>query len=258
MRHTEQGEGVPDALFENVVGEVLVGQCPSKLNRASHHGEDTEHMRACRLGIVRGHASANVIDVCEQAAGERVLCRGWHAKLWDAAVDQLRFSADAATPGVWSFGDASVHANGMLGFAGLGRPFAFSDMMTKPRPNQWQEGPRLADAPHPEVLVAKAISDGNGLDVVLFPGDKGHRAGLCFDQLRPGRQYVAHGAINPHVTADAAGTAQVAVDVTGRTTIETAAHLMRPCVANETHKTENGNSVEFESTRVARRTHARG
>ncbi|WP_155948632.1 hypothetical protein [Mycobacterium sp. URHB0044] len=144
----------------------------------------------------------------------------WHAELWDAAVEQLEFSAEAANPGVWSFSDASVHANGMLGFAGLGRPFAFSDMLTKPRPKQWQDGPRLAEAPHPEVLVAKAVSDGHGLDVVLFPGETGHRTGLRFDQLRPGREYVAHGAISPRVTADMAGTAQVAVDLTGRTTIE--------------------------------------
>ena len=144
----------------------------------------------------------------------------WHTELWNTALDQLRFSEDSVNPGVWSFADASVHGNGMLGFAGLGRPFAFNDMLTRPRPTAWQTGPRLADAPHPDVLVAKAVSDGEALDIVVYPGDRGARVRLRVDQLRPNRRYTVHGAVDPDITADAAGTAEVTVDVAGRTTIE--------------------------------------
>jgi hypothetical protein len=137
----------------------------------------------------------------------------WHAELWDAAKNELHFSDSGETPGVAKFEAASVHANGMA------RPYAFNDMLTKPRPPEWQLGPRLVDAPHPDVLVSKAVSDGRGLDLDLCPGTTGQRAGLRLDRLQPGRDYVAHGAVDSAISADAAGAAQIAVDIAGRTKV---------------------------------------
>lgn len=144
----------------------------------------------------------------------------WHATLWDAAVEQLHFTGQPTNPGVASFEAASVHANGMLGLGGLSRPLAFNDMLTKPRPTAWDNGPQLVEAPHPEVLVAKAVSDGHGLDLVLQPGIADGRVGLSLDCLRPFGRYVIHGAVESHLTADGHGRAELTADIMGRTTIE--------------------------------------
>jgi Linalool dehydratase/isomerase len=147
----------------------------------------------------------------------------WHAELWDAAATELRFFGNGESEGVAKFGAASVHANGMLGMGGMTRLYAFNDMLTKPRPPEWQCGPRLTDAPHPNALVSKAVSDGHGLDLVLRPGIINQRVGLRLDRLQPGCDYIAHGAVDSLVLADAAGIAQIAVDIENRTEV-----LVRP------------------------------
>jgi hypothetical protein len=149
--------------------------------------------------------------------------REWHDELRDAAVDQLRFVEHDENAGIRRFLDASVHGNAMLGFGSLGRPYDFVDMLTHPRPQQWHDGPRLKDAPHPAVLVAKAETDGRALDLVLYPGSDDQMVTLQLDRLAPGQHYVAHGAVDPDVTADAYGAARLNVKIAGRTTIE-----MRP------------------------------
>ncbi|BBY25118.1 linalool dehydratase/isomerase domain-containing protein [Mycobacterium stomatepiae] len=143
----------------------------------------------------------------------------WHAEIWEEATEQLRFTEDPANPGVARFEDASVHAKGMLAFGGMGHSGAFNDMLTKPRPVQWATGPRLVDVPHPEVLVAKAVSDGHGLDVVVHPGRNSQRVGLRVDRLRPGGCYQVHGALGGPIMADDLGCAQFTVDLAGRTVI---------------------------------------
>lgn len=145
---------------------------------------------------------------------------GWHAELWKTAVEQLQFTAPDIGRTMAKFDAASVHANGMLGFGGMSRPGAFSDMLTEPRPKQWQDGPRLVDAPHPDVLVAKAVTDGHGLDLVIHPGRTDQRVGLDLDRLRPNQRYLAHGAVEALLEADVNGTARVIVDVAARTHIQ--------------------------------------
>jgi hypothetical protein len=146
--------------------------------------------------------------------------REWHDKLWGAAVNQLRFAEHDENADVRHFLDASVHGNAMLGFGSLGRPYDFADMLTRPRPQRWQDGPRLKDAPHPAVLVAKAETDGRALDLVLYPGSDDRMVTLQLDRLAPGQHYVAHGAADPEVVADASGAAALSVNITERTTIE--------------------------------------
>ncbi|QVI27276.1 hypothetical protein MN2019_24185 [Mycolicibacterium neoaurum] len=144
--------------------------------------------------------------------------RDWQHELWQASMEQLRFGVDES--GVGRFADASVYGNGMLGFGGFARPFAFRDMLTRVRPDQWQQGPRLKDAPHPDVLVAKAVTDGHALDMVLNSSGDGARVMLEFDRLRPGRRYLVHGGVDREMTADEHGLARAAVDVGGRVVVE--------------------------------------
>lgn len=143
----------------------------------------------------------------------------WHAELWRTALDQMRFAEDADQPGVWTFAEASVHANGMLGFGGFGRGHVLTDMMTRRRPEEWTNGPRLAELPHPTALVAKAVTDGSALDLVLRPGLSDNRVALRVDQLRPHQRYVVAGTVEHEVVADEMGQARLTVDLDGRTAL---------------------------------------
>jgi hypothetical protein len=49
----QQREGVLDALVEDLIGELPVGQGAGELQRPDHQGEDAERLRACRLRVIR-------------------------------------------------------------------------------------------------------------------------------------------------------------------------------------------------------------
>jgi hypothetical protein len=59
------------------------------------------------------------------------------------------------------------------------------------------------------------IADGETLDLVLYPGTGAVRTEISFARLQPHRRYSIDGLDNV-LTADAAGTARVTVDVSGR------------------------------------------
>ncbi|MFQ6395048.1 hypothetical protein ACLMAJ_16480 [Nocardia sp. KC 131] len=144
----------------------------------------------------------------------------WHQRLWREAVEQLCFTEDERQSGVSRFESASVHANGMLGFGALGRPYVLADMMSRPRPEAWNNGPRIVDVPHPEVIVAKAVSDGHGLEAVFYPGKEPGRFTVLLDQLLPRRDYLILGAVIPVASADEHGRMSVTIDLPGRSTFQ--------------------------------------
>ncbi len=96
-------------------------------------------------------------------------------------------------------------------FAGLvsrfGRESALRDLVAFGVPEHVRTGPRLADADYPDVLVARATTDGAALELVLRPGAGACRTTLHLDQLVPGRTYAAAGAVDSSVTADSEGRA---------------------------------------------------
>ena len=69
-------------------------------------------------------------------------------------------------------------------------------------PDEWLRGPILADADYPEVLVARAVTDGTALDLVLRPGVARGRRTLTIGRLRAGHRYRTQGAAEATVTAD--------------------------------------------------------
>jgi len=69
----QQREGVLDALLEDVIGQLAVGQGAGELQPGGHQGEDAERLCARRLRIVRGQAGGNVVDDDQQAVGVRAL-----------------------------------------------------------------------------------------------------------------------------------------------------------------------------------------
>jgi hypothetical protein len=104
-------------------------------------------------------------------------------------------------------------------FARYSRPHALRNLVNGNVPDHWRTGPRLAEAAYPDVLVSKAISDGLGLELVLFPGDGPQRVRLGIDRLRPGASYRSSGATGSELVADDAGRGYLDVDLSGRTEI---------------------------------------
>jgi len=83
-------------------------------------------------------------------------------------------------------------------------------------PDAWRSGPVLAECAYPDVLVARAVTDGQALDLVLLPGAGAVRTPLAIERLVPGRTYAVTGATTGEVTADASGRAVVEVDLGAR------------------------------------------
>lgn len=91
-------------------------------------------------------------------------------------------------------------------------------MIAQGPPENVFKGPILDEAPFPDVLVAKAYShDGEGLDLVLYPGKESGRFQLGFARLQAGETY-SLGRQLKHAEKD--GTASWEVDLDGRTELK--------------------------------------
>ena len=84
-------------------------------------------------------------------------------------------------------------------------------------PESVLRGPLLETASYPEVLVAKAFSDGEDLDLVLYNGRAAGPQVLEIGRLQPGRAYRVTGALEAQLTADAQGKAALSLVLDGRT-----------------------------------------
>lgn len=111
---------------------------------------------------------------------------------------------------------ASVWTNCYAALGRFGRYSALRDLLAFGAPEQWRTGPVLAQAGYPDVLVARAVTDGHALDLVLRPGGGPVRTTLAIERLVPGREYAVTGAAESTVTADASGRALLTVDLGDR------------------------------------------
>jgi Linalool dehydratase/isomerase len=91
-----------------------------------------------------------------------------------------------------------------------------------PTPESALSGPILDDVDYPDVLVAKALSDGDDLRLVLYPGGPAGRQRLRLARLQPGRPYHITGAVETSVNADSQGRAEISVLLGGRTEVRLA------------------------------------
>lgn len=107
------------------------------------------------------------------------------------------------------------------GTALRGRMGSFQDwvqMVVNGPPENVKQGPVLSRIPFPEVLVAKAYShDGEGLDLVLYPGKAAGMFQLHFERLQPGRAYELS---SKTAVASKAGEAMFEVRIEGRTALK--------------------------------------
>ena len=93
---------------------------------------------------------------------------------------------------------------------------SMADLMAGKVPKPWKTGPILAQAGYPDVLVARAVTDGRGLNLVLRPGNGGRRTVLGVQRLAPRRDYVVTGGVDDTLTADDDGCAVLSVDLDDR------------------------------------------
>lgn len=118
--------------------------------------------------------------------------------------------------GARRYSGASVWSNSYATLGRFGRHSGLRDLLAYGVPEAWRTGPVLSGAGYPEVLVAKAVTDGHALDLVLRPGAGPVRTRLAVERLVPGRTYTVMGACERTVTADAAGRADFEVDLGDR------------------------------------------
>ena len=84
-------------------------------------------------------------------------------------------------------------------------------------------GPVLTEASYPDVLVARAFSQGENLELVLYPGGASSgRRRLKLGQLKAGRAYRISGAEPTRIEADANGAAELDILLAGRTEVSIA------------------------------------
>jgi hypothetical protein len=111
------------------------------------------------------------------------------------------------------------YGEGMAASMTWSRRNTVRDMVNKGLPEAWAKGPILAEVSYPDVIVARAVTDGEGLDLVLHPGAEPGPQRLGLARLVPGRSYKVQ-QNGTTFTADREGKAQIDVTVEGRTPIE--------------------------------------
>jgi hypothetical protein len=126
--------------------------------------------------------------------------------------------------------DVSVLSNINLMLALFTRHNGWRDLVLYGPPDEWKSGPRLGGVTYPEVLVARAVSDGQDLDLVLAPGMGHRRVTLPIERLVPGRAYRMSGGVTTvdgatDVIADDQGQASLQLDLGGRTRVRLTPNL---------------------------------
>jgi hypothetical protein len=107
----------------------------------------------------------------------------------------------------------SVYGNVQHVLARFGRKNAMHEMINQDLPEAWRKGPILEGVPYPEVLVAKAVSDGRALDLVLLPGATHGRFTLKLSRLTPLHHYRLEGAVGQEISVGEDGSASIEVDL---------------------------------------------
>ncbi len=135
-----------------------------------------------------------------------------------AALNSLATCGETIENGVRSYSTGSNLANAVAVMGRIARTGDFARSFAEGPPECTAEGPVLASAIYPDVLVGKAFSNGRDLELVLHPGKASagpHELG--FERLRPNARYAVEGGPISALVADAAGCARMHIDLNGRT-----------------------------------------
>ena len=122
--------------------------------------------------------------------------------------------------GSLSYLGGSNISNASIAMARLMRSGDFRRSFVAGPADETLSGPILTGIDYPDLLVARAFSDGRDLSFVLYPGAKSGMQRLAIGKLEPGREYSVAGADELAVTADEKGQAMLSVRVNQRTLVE--------------------------------------
>ena len=156
-----------------------------------------------------------IIDEAREAGDEQAA-----EAAWDEVKDRIDVKIDER--GWLVVEEASLSSHIALSRALTGRKAGWLDMIEKGMPQEWLDGPQLESVPYPQVLVSRAVTDGEALDAVLRSTNGGGRVAVELSQLRPGGQYTVTGGVQPALVADDQGRASVQVDLNGRSELRVA------------------------------------
>lgn len=121
--------------------------------------------------------------------------------------------------GARRFAGVSVMGNGIYAMARFGRASSMHDLILGNVPDAWKQGPRLGQVAYPDVLVARAVTDGKKLQLILKPGRGPVRTTLAIERLLPLQSYRVTGASVDRLVADIEGHALLEVILEGRTEV---------------------------------------
>jgi hypothetical protein len=126
----------------------------------------------------------------------------------DAALRALDEDCGRADDGgVLRYSKGSNLSNAMAMRARIHRRDDFRRTIAEGPPEASLRGPILTDAKYPEVLVARAFSNSDDLELVLYPGAKPGPHEIRIERLRPGAKYAMRNGSEHAFTADNNGRA---------------------------------------------------
>jgi hypothetical protein len=138
----------------------------------------------------------------------------------DAALRALDGDCGRADDGgVLRYSKGSNLSNAMAMRARIHRRDDFRRTIAEGPPEASLRGPILTDAKYPDVRVARAFSNSDDLELVLYPGAKPGPQEIRIERLRPGAKYAMRHGSEHAFTADHNGTASLSVELHGRTPI---------------------------------------
>ncbi|WP_156680873.1 hypothetical protein [Sphingomonas profundi] len=153
-------------------------------------------------------------------AGAREMGDYGFAEACELALDEV--CAPMIVDGVRRYEKASNLANAHIADALIHRREDFRIAVREGPAESALRGPILGDARYPDVLVARAFSHGEDLELVLYPNAEAGRQMLGLERLLAGRAYDCAAVEGGRFLADAAGRASIQVMLDGRTAIRIA------------------------------------
>lgn len=134
-----------------------------------------------------------------------------------ALLDRLEEECPSQTmDGVTHRKNASLWAHALELTARLGRNDGLRIMLDRPI-SSIPSGPYISTAPYPDVMVARATSAGQQLELVLYPISQPQHVTITIAGLCPGRHYRVVQGAKQYLQADQAGTSCLSMLLAGRT-----------------------------------------
>ena len=165
---------------------------------------------------------ASMISLMEMVAAEH----GDYEMLKGLQKAEERYLEKSMDPKALYYKEVSVVNMANIAYAKIAGVGDWYDTILKDTPESAKEGPVLMECSYPEVIVAKAASGGDDLNMVLYNGTQPGEQKLGLARLKPGQRYTLSVCTaekeQPEIsefTADHEGLAEVSVYLEDRTEV---------------------------------------